>query len=406
MPTPHIRRRAAPLLAAVPLFVLATAGPAVAADDRPWTITPSPSPHVATNGLAGVFGRTATDAWAVGVYGNVVKHDANGGLILHWDGTEWTWVHGPNPQFLNERLDSVSGTSANDVWAVGAIARSQSQPPKLPWALHWDGTAWSVVPMPSGAVGAGYGTGGLHAVAAISASNAWTVGKVPSGGALVEHWDGSAWSVASVPATEATAAASLNALAVLSPTNIWAVGSQVVNPNGTKSALILHYDGMAWSVAANQVSVPSNFTSNGLSSITAVGPNDIWAVGNVSDNLSLTQPLIQHWNGTTWTRVPAPARPAGISHFGLSSVAAVSSGDVFAVGSLDHEDLSGSQSWVVHWNGTSWSTVSAPHGGTAGDSLSEIAVTPSGGPIWSVGASLSAGACCGTQKSSTLILRK
>jgi hypothetical protein len=64
--------------------------------------------------------------WAVG----------GGGTLLHWDGTAWTQVMSPTTNALN----GVSGTSATDVWAVGA--GTGFGPATV---LHFNGTTWSSV---------------------------------------------------------------------------------------------------------------------------------------------------------------------------------------------------------------------------------------------------------------------
>src|SRR5689334_8138783 len=94
--------------------------------------------------------------------------------------------------------------------------------------------------------------------------------------------------------------------------------------------------------------VPSP-NAGALYSVAGVASNDVWAVGYdttipfrksrsllpvehsiPSGNDSFSLP-IEHWNGSVWTAVPAPN--PGIYNSGLSSVAAVTSNDVWAVGS-------------------------------------------------------------------------
>jgi hypothetical protein len=46
--------------------------------------------------LYGVSADSATDAWAVGDYGNPTTR-AGETLVLHWNGTSWSKVASPNP---------------------------------------------------------------------------------------------------------------------------------------------------------------------------------------------------------------------------------------------------------------------------------------------------------------------
>src|SRR5207237_799301 len=45
-------------------------------------------------------------------------------------------------------------------------------------------------------------------------------------------------------------------------------------------------------------------TQNELTGVAAVAPDDVWAVGSATDFHPGGTPLIVHWNGTRWTRVP------------------------------------------------------------------------------------------------------
>jgi hypothetical protein len=387
-----VLRRLAVLPAVVGLVLVLDAAPGLAAS--PWTIVPSPNPDNALNKLNAVTARSASDAWAVGQFGETAEEDENGGLALHWNGTAWTAVATPNPQLRNEELNGVSGASAGDVWAVGGISTTANNLPRLPWAIHWDGTRWSEVAVPSGPLGTG--RGGLRGVAAISATNAWAVGRARSTAVLVEHWNGSAWSVTPTPAVNI----GLNAVSAVSASNVWAVGDATLNADGTHSALIMHFDGAAWTVAANQVSVPADSSHHGLKAIASLGANDIWAVGTVADRLSVEQPLIQHWNGTRWTRVAAPPRPAGVTHYFLNGLAASGPTDLTAVGGQFRDDLT-QDSMVLRWNGTAWSFEATPDSGATFDNLTGAAVTPGGGPVWAVGTAEPSGSV-----THTLILRR
>src|SRR5207244_1634349 len=92
---------------------------------------------------------------------------------LHWDGSAWSIVAGPNLGAHATIFDSVAAVSANDVWAVG-YSGDQTL------VAHWDGTQWSQVSSPSP------GTWGnsLYAVTAVPqgapTDAAWAVGDYVS----------------------------------------------------------------------------------------------------------------------------------------------------------------------------------------------------------------------------------
>jgi hypothetical protein len=78
-----------------------------------------------------------------------------------------------------------------------------------------------------------------------------------------------------------------------------------------------HWNGSAWTIS-------SSFSPNSvLTSVAAIGSADVWAV----DGSGLMQ--TQHWNGSAWSIIATPNPPVGS---GLNGVAAVSSGNLWAVG--------------------------------------------------------------------------
>jgi hypothetical protein len=81
--------------------------------------------------------------------------------------------------------------------------------------------SWKIVPSPDTADAVNI----LRGVSSVSASDAWAVGyHGPLGGqfqALIEHWDGMSWSIAApAPAANTT----LRAVSALSANDVWAVG--------------------------------------------------------------------------------------------------------------------------------------------------------------------------------------
>ena len=85
---------------------------------------------------------------------------------------------------------------------------------------------------------------------------------------------------------------------------------------------------------------------------------------------------------TGWTVVSAP--PTGQNAF-LTGVSADSASDAWAVGSENAEANGvGAKPVIDHWNGTAWSQVTAP--ATAGNTASLAAVSASSGTdAWAVG---------------------
>jgi hypothetical protein len=139
--------------------------------------------------------------------------------------------------------------------------------------------------------------------------------------------------------------------------DIWAVGTYV-NNGGVYQTLAMHWDGTVWSL------IPSPSVGGGnnlLTSVTAIAPADVWALGywRPGDSTTYAQPLTEHWNGNSWSVVGAPE--VANSSTELFAVNADSSADVWGVGiSLNYPvDITGprGRAFAIHWTGSSWSIV-------------------------------------------------
>jgi hypothetical protein len=334
----------------------------------------SPNPSSTENLLFGVSAVSPTDAWAVGDYiDDVTGHRDT--LIVHWNGTAWSQIPSPNPSPGMNELFAVSADSATDAWAVGDF-RDLSTDHLIPLILHWDGTAWSQIPSPNPTPGKTTHT--LYGVSADSATDAWAVGYFWDKTALTYrtmtfHWDGVAWSREKSP-NPGSVANYLNGVSAVSPTNAWAVGREdtVIAGRGYTRALLLHWNGTAWST----VKGPSfkKGAANFLYGVSALSSTDAWASG-VKSGVKSAQTLILHWDGTAWKRVPSPTLSgADIRSAALRGVSAESATDAWAVAW---------GSFTVHWDGSSWSRVSAPNPGTGGYLFGVSTLSPTN--AWAVG---------------------
>ena len=92
-----------------------------------------------------------------------------------------------------------------------------------------------------------------------------------------------------------------------------------------------------------------------------------------------THTLAEHWNGTSWSVVPAPDPNGGGN--ALYALNAVSSSSVYAVGQTGAAFPS--QALIEHWNGKTWSQLAAPADAT--ESLTTLGVTGSDSSLSIVG---------------------
>jgi hypothetical protein len=274
----------------------------------------------------------------------------------------WSVISSPNPGFEGDSFESIAAITGKDIWAVGYYSNGTNN---QGMTQHWDGTSWSVVPdaSPSNAV--------IMGVAAIATNDVWAVGGTGEQG-FTEHWDGSTWTAVANPAQATTI---LDAVAAVSSTDVWAVGDTISSTS--QNTLIEHWDGTQWSIV-NSPSVPS--ASNYLNAVTAISATNVWAVGTAYSGALNSQTLIEHWNGHKWKIITSPDVP-GDAYNGLTGVAGASSHNIWAVGNGENEFFQ-AQSFIEHWNGTSWSIVTGATTPTA--DLFSIAVV-SGKNAWAVG---------------------
>lgn len=196
----------------------------------------------------------------------------------------------------------------------------------------------------------------LNAVSAVSPTDVWAVGRDLTstlGKTLVLHWDGTSWAQVASPNPGASDN-QLFGVHMTSATDGWAVGYDTTSLAEDRT-LVLHWDGTAWA----QVPSPTFGLRNGgsqLMAISALTGSDAWASGLVFTSGGGEGTLQLHWNGTSWTRVPAPSPspggPAGGSS--LTGAATVATGDVWSAGLTFFDSTGREQTLLLHWNGTTW----------------------------------------------------
>lgn len=307
------------------------------------------------------------EAWAI--YGN--------STVLRWKGNRLDRIDHMDLPFEAQTVEgytygdfvaAIEALSPDDVWLAGSSvdpANPNSAP--QPWFTHWDGKTWTRIAGPDARMHA-------RAMAAVSPDDIWAVGSTVVDQAEtmgILHWDGKAWSAMPIPDVGGSMGL-LNDVAAVSSNDVWAVG-QYYDSNGRPSTLTIHWNGNQW----NKVPSPtSKFATDSLQAVTALSSDDVWAVNSFMD--SGWVPGVIHWDGTEWKRIPTEQLGSDVTRGsgGLSAVAATSPNDVWGAG------FSNSKPLLLHWDGKAWSVVPSPsgRGGWGG-----IAATK--GTLWAVGRS-------------------
>tara|TARA_R110000782_G_scaffold101029_16_gene187635 strand:+ start:9126 stop:10463 length:1338 start_codon:yes stop_codon:yes gene_type:complete len=254
-------------------------------DGSSWHLLDSPS--YAGGSSFQAIGTMGDRVWAVGSKYSELPPPAalTFPMAARLDGDDWDVVYVPPLAATGGRsfnhIRAIDGASEDDGWAAGTAQEVNLGFGPAAMMIRWDGSQWTqydLFPILSSTA-----FSSVEALTVISGDNAWAAGfdydnarqqTIP----LILHWDGSAWSNVPVPSFDNSA--ELRAIAARSADDIYAAGTQT-EAGGSPHALILHYDGVQWSV------VPENqLTDYGtwFRAMTVAG-DDVWAAGQ-SNGLS------------------------------------------------------------------------------------------------------------------------
>jgi hypothetical protein len=239
--------------------------------------------------------------------------------------------------------------------------------------------SWSVVSSPNPSPNSNV----LKAISVVSPGDIWAVGSFANGNianTLTEHWDGTQWSVVTSP-NIGPSRNLLVSVAAYSSNDVWAVGYYRESSTSPYKTLTEHWNGTQWSIVPSPNYSIASY-DNYLLSVAVRAPNDVWTVGYYQSPPTVStryEVLTAHWDGTQWSYVPG-ATVAGADGSRLYGVAIAGPNDVWAVGWFG---WTGGYTLIEHWNGTQWSIVSSPNPGRDNYLSGLTAVSPT--DIWAVG---------------------
>jgi hypothetical protein len=191
---------------------------------------------------------------------------------------------------------------------------------------------------------------------------------------LLARWDGRRWQAARLPAG-ATGAGRLDGIAALSASNAWAVGTAMTA--NRFAPLILHWNGHQWA-RVPAAPVPG-YAATILLGVAAASARDAWAVGEAENTANQHRTVTEHWNGRSWALVPSPS-PGTQST--LAGVAVTRNHQAWAVGGSFART---SRPLVLRWTGHTWQRSATPR--AVNVTLNSVAaVSPA--QVWAVGFAL------------------
>lgn len=316
----------------------------------------APPPPVVTADLYGVFSVSASEVFAVGADGTLLRYSGAwgaetspttqtlyavwataggqafavgaGGTLLHRDGAAWTAI--PSPTTVP--LTGVWGSTSSDVWAVGGSL-----------ILHWNGTSFAIAHDRT--------AGTLQGISGSAANDIWATGsgREPDNdyAALLLHWDGTSWSESYICNPEGTRFASGGWIASLP--DVWGLPGGAFWAAGVcqSGASFIPYGYIAQKASDGPWGDTAGFgfglalgKFRPLRTIWASGPGDVWAASASETVAGSTElPTMLHFDGATWT--PSPQA----STVGILDLGGTSASDVWAVGKGGKR---------LHFDGTTW----------------------------------------------------
>lgn len=186
----------------------------------------------------------------------------------------------------------------------------------------------------------------MNGVACASASSCVAVGRQftrdGSYRTLVERWDGTSWTVQPAPSPSltpppgGTTFAELMDVACPAANECFAVGRSQ-DAEAQDQPLLERWDGTSWTIQ------PTPAQTGALSSISCTSPSACTVVGAAT---------AMRWDGSTWT-VQTPASPAGARGISLSGVSCTSATSCTATGRYS-DSQTNYRALAEHWDGTSW----------------------------------------------------
>ena len=277
----------------------------------------------------------------------------------------WALVSSPNTAGSNNNLFGVACSSSTSCVAVGFYYTVSNVEQTL--VETWSGTAWSITPSPN----QGAGGSALSGVACTSSTSCTAVGAYANGSSvtqtLVETWNGIAWSITPSTPNQGTGSNYLNGVSCASSISCVAVG-QYTNGSSISQTLVETWNGTGWSITSS----PNKGTAyNTLDGVACTSSTSCVAVGFYFG--STDQTLVETWNGTTWSATTSPNQGTGGNDLG--GVACTSSTSCMAVGY--YFNGSADQTLAESWNGTVWSIVASPNQGSNPNVLFAVSCTSS-----------------------------
>ncbi len=322
------------------------------------TLTPAIEPG-SQLGLTAVGMSSPTDGWAMGYQRAAsAKGDSSNDPAYVLHYTGGRWIQVQTS--IRDQITAIKMLSPTDGWAFGTRF------------YHYDGVSWREVTLPAHIQQPNYVR--PNAIAAVSPTNIWIAGTgsgdTPDGHATILHYDGSNWTQQDTPAL--LDYFTINGLSMVSASEGWAVGSATLDENKgyyPPTGAILHYINGAWQLT-------QTFPGDDLHTVSMGSAADGWAGGNhvvfdktgqlaPDDSPKETDyPKLWHYTGSRWTAVDARQNALPVALGQITGISMFSTGQGWMFSSLVERALSPDQAAlypdVFHLEQGRWMQVKTP----------------------------------------------
>jgi hypothetical protein len=357
--------------AAVTLGGLLTAGSASAAatgTGAGWRVFASVSvPHKSVL-LWDVDVLGPADAWVAGIVDD--GEPDQGALVENWNGSTWRRVTLPAGDSARIAakvpLVVVGASSSRDVWVFGEFGHF----------LRLHGGRWTHGLIPSFPRET-Y----IDQVTAFSPRDVWIFALRATGSPandtfklrpFAERFDGRTWRQVTIPARPGDGAFTVSAV---SARDMWALNGTVTPGSGIYAKpRVLHWNGRSWRLVAVQPRRPKGGT---MSTILAIGPDNVWVGGSREQQKGGSDELVQHWNGKTWITAEPSARATDQDYY-TTSMTPDGHGGIWLLGSTFASPIPGAAR-VWNYRGGTWS---APAVLSSHLLVWSIAAVPNRSSVW------------------------
>jgi hypothetical protein len=325
-----------------------------------WSVQSVPSPAEAT-GSVGLKGISCTSASACTAVGNFyLETTKQRTLAESWDGTKWTVQGTTNPNTATNALNQVSCSAAGTCTAVGSGRPEQlTTEGETSIAERLSAGEWKTQTTPNLATSESR----LEEVSCASASMCLAIGHdTLRAKAPVESWNGSTWALQAN-----LKGASGYPADVSCPTTTWCMLAGSLEGGGPKAWIFKEVAG-EWSQTPESPPTPSGGSQATLRSVSCASTSACTAVGYYYlESESKYKPLVERWNGSTWTVQSAPSAPGGEATSAMLSVSCPTTTACTTVGKA------GSATFAERWSTTEGWTATAPLSpGTLENTLEDV----------------------------------